>query len=79
MLCQFEMSATQQIALPPLWTIGTMEPESAPRILCVDTLPNAVFVMFKDRKCAIFPAALLYATLSQAQEVIPDEELESYE
>jgi hypothetical protein len=32
--------------------------------------------MFKDRKCAIFPAALLYATLAQAQEVIPDEEPE---
>jgi hypothetical protein len=29
--------------------------------------------MFKDLKCAIFPAALLYATLSQAQEVMHDE------
>jgi len=42
-------------------------------------MPNAVFVMFKDRKCAIFPAALLYATLSQAEEVVPDEEPEPNE
>lgn len=42
-------------------------------------MTNAVFVMFKDRRCAIFSAALLYATLSQAQEVIPDEEPEPNE
>jgi hypothetical protein len=53
-----------------------MNSQSDPCIICVDTLPNAVFVMFKDRKCAVFPAALLYATLSQAQEVIADEEPE---
>jgi hypothetical protein len=56
-----------------------MEGLSDPSILCVDKLPNAVFVMFKDGKCAIFPAALLYATLPQAQHLNPDEELEEDE
>lgn len=70
------MSAARQIKSALLWIIERMERLSDPHILCVDTLPNAIFVMFKDRKCAVFPAALLYATLSLAQEVIPDEEPE---
>ena len=56
-----------------------MEQKSEPSILCVDTLQNSVFIMFKDGKCAIFPAALLYATLPQAQLVIADDEPESDE
>lgn len=56
-----------------------MERRLNPHILSVDTLPNAVFVMFKDGECAIFPAALLYATLPQAQHVDLDEEPEADE
>jgi hypothetical protein len=56
-----------------------MERLSDPSILCVDKLPNAVFVMFKDGRFAIFPAALLYATLPQAQHLHPEDELETDE
>jgi hypothetical protein len=56
-----------------------MERLSEPRIRCVDKLPNAVFIMFGDGKCAIYSASLLYEMLPQAQQVAQDDELESDE
>lgn len=47
-----------------------------PHSVCVDKLQNGVFVAFEDGKYAIFSAALLYATLPQAQRVEDDLEPE---
>jgi hypothetical protein len=56
-----------------------MERPSEPNILSVDTLPNAILVTFKDGKLAIFSAALLYAMLPHAQDVVDDLEPETDE
>ncbi len=50
-----------------------MEAHSEPRILSADRLDNSVLIAFDDGRCAVYSAALLYATLSQADEVSADD------
>jgi hypothetical protein len=50
-----------------------MEPHTAPRIVSSDRLDDGILVSFDDGKSAVFSAALLYANLSQAEEVSESE------
>ena len=40
-----------------------------PRIVHVERLDGGVIITFDDGKCAVYSAALLYATFPQADEV----------
>jgi hypothetical protein len=44
-------------------------PSNAPRIVYVERLGDGVIVTFDDGKCAVYPAALLYAVFPQAREL----------
>ena len=48
-----------------------MEKRPDPRIIKSDRLDNAIVVAFDDGKTALYSAALLYATLSQARLLEP--------
>ena len=53
---------------------------SIPRILYADRLNGGVIITFDDGKCAVYSAALLHATLPQAEQVFePDPEEEEEE
>ncbi len=47
-----------------------MEPHPERRIVFADRLDNSVVIGFDDGKTALYSAALLYATLPNAQEMI---------
>jgi hypothetical protein len=49
-----------------------MEDKAIPRIIEAVRLKNGVLITFEDGKCAVYPAALLYAMFSNADELIED-------
>jgi hypothetical protein len=49
-----------------------MNTRPQPLITSSDRMDNGIVVSFDDGKTAFFPAALLYATLSQAQMMASD-------
>ncbi|WP_263385623.1 hypothetical protein [Granulicella arctica] len=51
-----------------------METPSAPRIVSAERLNGGVIIAFEDGKCAVYSAALLYATFSHAEHVITEPE-----
>jgi hypothetical protein len=51
-----------------------MSTHSAPRIVSADRMDNCVIVTFDDDKCAVYSAGLLYSVLSQAKEVVDDQD-----
>jgi hypothetical protein len=51
-----------------------MDGRPKPHITFSDRLDNGIVVGFDDGKTAFFPAALLYATLPQAQSMPSDSE-----
>lgn len=57
----------------------TMENSHIPKIISADRLEGGVIVSFEDGRCAIYSAALMYATLSQAREVTDKEKIKGFE
>lgn len=53
-----------------------MDIQTAPRILSAEKLANAVMVTFDDGICAVFSAALLYDSLTQADSVLNEKDLD---
>jgi hypothetical protein len=51
-----------------------MDPRPDPGIVSFDRLHNGVVVSFDDGKTALYSAALLYATLPQAHEILSESE-----
>ena len=41
-----------------------------PKIVTAERIDGGVFIVFDDDKAALYSAALLYATFSQAEEVL---------
>jgi hypothetical protein len=50
--------------------------ESSHRVCAAEVFRNGIIVTFADGKSALFPADLLYSSLSQAQELSENEEEE---
>jgi hypothetical protein len=46
-----------------------MESTPLPRVIEAQRLSGGVIITFDDGKCAVFSAALLHATFSQAKEI----------
>jgi hypothetical protein len=46
------------------------------RVCSAELFRNGIIIAFTDGKCALFPADLLYALLSQAQEFTDNDEEE---
>ena len=53
-----------------------MHVQVKPRILAAEKLANAVMVTFDDGICAVFSAALLHDSLTQADRVLNENDLE---
>jgi hypothetical protein len=43
-----------------------MEKDCPPHIISAERVGDGVLIEFNDRKCALYPATLLYETLPQA-------------
>ncbi len=48
-----------------------------PRIVYAERMADSIIVGFDDGRCALYSAALLHATLSQAEEVTEREDEEA--
>ena len=55
---------------------SSMENYSVPRIVNVDRMEGGILITFEDGTTAIYPTALLYANLPNAQQLIPEDECE---
>ena len=54
-----------------------MKTQEEPHVLSADRLDGSVIISFNDGRCAIYSSALLYATISQAEELNDPAEEES--
>jgi hypothetical protein len=53
-----------------------METQIVPQVAWAERIGNGIIVTFDDGKCGVYSAALLYATFSQAEQVMESEDEE---